>query len=916
MNIGKLKKTTIAIALAFLASGGLAYAQSQSYYPPSLASQVRGLTVRADALGFHIGDSPDPTMCYHYQAVTRLDGPGQPYLIVNKSGNFPGPICLNWCGNIPCTDVGDEPGSIQIVRMGTRDHDGERMRSNRIVRNYETGNSVPDSEDVVVKTITLDGTGGWPSYGHPGGMQVIGDVLAVALEHPYDAADADANLNRIMFIDMSNPEDPQFLSAVPINIAETFTAGVVAITRQPNGIYLMIVTGKEGDAVKVYESYPNRDDGTTDLKDPDLAFSHKVTWHPGDDPVNPPCISIPPTPDFPGYTWGWPEGGTLDYAAQNLSFIREGGPNGPLFLLATRNSNGLPGIFGEDWVDLYSVSWDGTTFGLGCAAQRHVDTHAASDGALVFETKIADFGAAAGTYVSPTGELIIYGAEHDNDGPSGTVKAAEFRLRDHAYFGSPTYDPTVEAGGPYSVPEGSSSTLVAVASPPRNKAWTQLYADEDFSRSDRYLVVDYPDWTLDNIDDFENLDDANNNPFADGFSDQVTSVRWFAPLGCTMRLNDHDYYDDDFPGQTLTLAGTGQVETIGHLDDYDFDDEITSMQFMIDCNDYYDPSTLSVGWDMNGDSVYEVSGKTVAFSAATIDGPSSATAGARVVHPTDQRVGFDTAAVTITNVAPIYTANAVVDAAGRVLGVDTDYALLGIPLTLTAKFVDPGVADTQDGWIDWGNGESTLDEAFDTFVQATGGVEGRVAEKYRYVVPNDYSLSLYVLDDDEGLSAWGQTVRIQDARAAMLDVVADLDALLATATGAGRKALLDARSALNGPPDGSSRGGAIDKLDQGIRDGAVLKILAAVDALTRAETATGLDLDDLQATLAMAGWSIAVEAQAKAVAAHVPPSPGVAKQLATIQADLDAGETLLAAGNWSQALTKFLAAASRSVSLL
>ena len=58
-------------------------------------------------------------------------------------------------------------------------------------------------------------------------------------------------------------------------------------------------------------------------------------------------------------------------------------------------------------------------------------------------------------------------------------------------------------------------------------------------------------------------------------------MRWFAPLGCTIRLNDHDYYDDDFPGQTLTLAGTGQVETIAVLDDYDFDEEITSAQFMV-----------------------------------------------------------------------------------------------------------------------------------------------------------------------------------------------------------------------------------------------------------------------------------------------------------------------------------------------
>jgi hypothetical protein len=923
MQVGRFGIVCSIVLTCFL--GVSLAADSQTYFPPDLVGQVDGLARRADALGWHIGDSPDPSMCYHYQGIARSTGPGTPYFFVSKSGNFPGPICLTWCGSIPCTEVGDGPGTIQIVRMGSRGTDGERLRSNRIVRNKQTGDSVPPAEDVVVKTITLDGTNGWPNYGHPGGMQMLDDVLAVAIEKPYSAEDADAHLNRILFIDVADPENPRPLSAVPILASENFSAGVVAITRQPNGIYLMIVTGQEGDRVKVYESYPNREDGTTDLRDPNLAFGHKTTWVPAENPVNPPCWSIPPSEEYPqGWSWGWPEGGTTDYAHQNLSFVREGGPDGPLYLIGTRNDNALPGIFGDDMIDLYEVHWDGQTFGLGCPTQKKVDAVAASDGALIFETKIAEFGAAAGTYVSPTGELIVYSTEHDNDGPGGTVKMGEFRLRDMVHSFSPTLDPTVVSGGPYSVPEGGAATLTAVASPPRTKAWVQLYADRNYSKDDRYLVVDYPDWTLDNIDDFNHLDEAENNPFADGFSDQMSSVRWFAPVGCTIRLNDDDFMDDSFPGEHVkTLVGNGELQVLRNLDDVldddgeeDMDDVITSMKFFPDCDTYYDPATLQVAWDMNGDATYEVAGASVPYSAAGFDGPTSTTLGVRVHQPSDDRNGFDTAAVTITNVPPVFTGNAVTDAAGRVFGTDIDFVLIGIPVKLSATFVDPGVPDTQSAHIDWGDGQVSHDADFDEFAQATGGVTGRVGDRHAYFTAGYFAAALNLFDDDGGLSTWGTTVHVLDARAAILDVVEDLDVLIANASGAGRKALLDARDSLVGSPDGSSKGGAVDKLDAGDREAAVVKLGDAIDELTKAELATGLNHDGLQATLALAAYSIAAEAQADAIAANPSPAPGEARQLATIQQDIDLGSELLATGDFAAAVDEFHDAVSRAVSLL
>jgi hypothetical protein len=121
---------------------------------------------------------------------------------------------------------------------------------------------------------------------------------------------------------------------------------------------------------------------------------------------------------------------------------------------------------------------------------------------------------------------------------------------------------------------------------------------------------------------------------------------------------------------------------------------------------------------------------------------------------------------------------------------------------------------------------------------------------------------------------------------------------------------------LIGNPDGSSKGGAVDKLDGGDREAAVVKLREAIDALTTAEAATGQNLDGLQATLALAAYSIAAQAQAEAIAANDPPTPGEARQLAEIQRHIDLGSTLLSSKSWSLAVTEFHDAVRRAIALL
>ncbi|MGH9869674.1 MAG: hypothetical protein ACREAA_16105 [Candidatus Polarisedimenticolia bacterium] len=909
-------RTVGAVVTALLSMTVAVAAGNGPYYPPDVVGQLKALSDRADALGFRMNGAPDPTHCYHLQGIARTSGPGTPYFFISQSGNDPGGIsalvCLQWCTYAPCTLIGDGPGHIYVVKMGSRDTDGERLRSNRIVAGESsTADSAPDPLDGVIMTITLDGTNGWPAFGHPGGMAVIGDVLAVALEHPYSPDDIANDINRILFIDISNPENPTPITSHPIPLADGEGVGNIAVTPMPDGRYLMFTTGKDNQKIKLFES-----DGTN-LKSPTLTWQQKYVWKPGDEPVSPACWSIGP------FSWGWPDGSWYDYAHQSHTFVREGGPDGQLYLIGARNSNAAP-LLGDDILDLYTFDWDGSTLSVGCAAQKHVHAHPSADGALIFHNKLADFAAGSGVYVSPSGELILYATEHDNDGPSGSIKTGEWRHRDMVRPYSPTLDPSVKAGGPYQVPEGGTGNLTATPALPATKAWVELWADDDYD--DRYVVIDYLDRYQDDFHNFEKLDDAAFNPLADGFGDQATAARWMAPPSCLMHLNRDDisFANPPLPfDKRASIGGLGETQAKSDLHDLyddagdgDMNDSISSVEFQPGCDAYYDPATLQVAWDMNDDLVFETPGKTAAFSAALLDGPTPASATAQVRHPADGRVSTSPAAIQVFNVAPVLGSFSVKDGAGREVSGSAVPTLVGLPLTVTATFTDPGVADTQTGSVFWYDGTISQHADLDAFTGATGGVTGSVLEKHVYETPGEQLINLQILDDDGGLLSPTTTVKILDARGAIQEVIGQIDVLLSGSTGATRGAWQAVRDLLDGNHLGDPSNGAIDKLDADDLETAVLRVIQAIEALRNATLVTGVDTTDMKAMLALSAWSIAVEAQKDAIAATAPPSPGEAKALGRIQSSITAGATSLAANNPSSAAQKFHDAVKLAVSLL
>ena len=919
--------------------------QPEVYFVPNVVEQFNKLALRPDGLAFGIGDSPDPTTFKHYQGMARTHGPGPPYVFISRSGNDP--ICA-FCNH--------DYGNLLIVRMGSRDASGERFRTNRLIRDWvsvvrdangepvldENGDFIPwtkppDPRDTTVADITFNGEDGWPSYGHPGGMQLVGDVLAVALETPYEGDPA----NLILFLDVSNPETPTRLSSFAPEPGTNYSAGLIGLTPVTNqggeGVrYLMITTGGNNHDVRLYRSLstdPANENGATDLK------SENIPWE---------LLRSINKDEIESCSGGaeWPEG---NGAYQSLNFVRQQSLNGPLFVVGARNT--FPGTAGSDFLDLYEVNVDAYGNPEQCMLSRSGSRQVTSypyNG----HGDSANLAAASGTYVSPSGELVVYGTEYENDGPfeiaenglagRRTVRFVEWRHRDMVRADSPTLRPTIETPGLVEVDEGSSVTLAGQGRGALSKAWIQLFEDDgagsslpDFLDDDAWMAIDYEDWGKDNFDDFSQFDARTDTEF----NDNAGSWRWFAPSGCTIRANEDQFFATTgvFPGShTKTLYGDGSVHQESDLDAVPSDvgggrymnDVISSVQFFPtaevdppfpDCHAYYN-AQIGVAWDFDLNGSFETVGQNPPFSASELDGPVVRTVNARGQHPTDTTsLGHSppTAVnITVRNVAPRVSSLKLVDSLGRTVGTDVPFALVGLEYTIQGSFTDPGKPDHQTATLNLGDGTTVSSSAFDAFSDAFGGVTGQLRKRHRYNTPGTYTLRLDVLDDDGGQTTAAITVNVVSPIGALQAVVGEIDLLLATATNSHViRALRDAREDLAGYNNGAGHNGAIDHLQRGNFVAALFKIEDAIKAFWRAEAAGGGDLARLKYALGLASAAIAEVAYSRALAHVGSPSQAEGQQLERIRQSISAGHARLGEGTYVAAVDEFKDAATRAACL-
>ncbi len=504
---------------------------------PDVETQFGNLQLHGDPVGFRVGVGDDPSNCRHYQGIARVNAPdGTPYLILSRSGTDAG---------IHCLPDGDRVGELVVVKMGTRDLDGERLRSNLLVSGQDIEDTAPRPDDEIVYHVQLDGNNGWPAYSHPGGMQAVGDVVVIALsDHCPDGYNSNpdpdertckgdlASKGGFLLVKVDFTEDPDNPSEYSVGLTPSKTidthtigdseipytgiAGTVGVALVPSGCpdqadadrYLFAV-GMGGSAVNFYWT---DSDNLATVKEVTAAGS----W----------------SSDALGV---WSE---MWRPWEMVNLVRD--DVGGLYLIGAENTGPL--LVGDDWIGLFKVDPSKVSITDGCTNDAaHAITEMPIQKHLQLESGfLGNLDAASGTYVSPSGQLILYAAEHDNDGPGGSIRAGEFRNIDVYH-------------------EGTTATE-------RMCPWVELYEDEtgwDDDSPDRSLMLDFKDRHL---EDWPNLHDED-------FGDETDSLRWYLEPGQKMWL----FKDDAFSGTALEIVGVGAVLYWPELDGLGYGDNISSV---------------------------------------------------------------------------------------------------------------------------------------------------------------------------------------------------------------------------------------------------------------------------------------------------------------------------------------------------
>jgi hypothetical protein len=298
------------------------------------------LRSHGDAMGFHMNDFPDVQLTKHWQGVQRLMGGAGRYLAISRS--------------LPDQSV---DVSFVIVEMASRNGAGERYRSNRLDPSWFIPFTAPPTSDRIVHSMPHE-----PGFDHAGGMQALGNVLAVPFEGGGDHS-------KVVFYNVSNPLKPVRLTNEVDHTEFSTEAGTATLTKLANGHFLLVIGRADAATLDFYVSTG------TDLQT--TGYEPFDTWHKGE-----------LTGD--DETFG-------DY--QELNFVAQ--CDGSLFMIGTHRN-----FFFEDFVDLFRVT---NGAGNDVAIEKVAKKHLFCDGNC-------DFDAAGGAYVDPGGQLYVYGTTHDNDG--------------------------------------------------------------------------------------------------------------------------------------------------------------------------------------------------------------------------------------------------------------------------------------------------------------------------------------------------------------------------------------------------------------------------------------------------------------------------------------------------------------------
>lgn len=654
----------------------------------------------AEAIGWEFPDNLDAAdyrTGNQFEGVIRYPGGVTPVLYVTQSDH-----------NDPTND-----GLIHVVTMGSRDRDGERLRSNLQKIGSDTKDTAPPPTDHVVRSISLNGSSividGQPirSYNRPRGMAIVDNVLFVGVDQPIGPG---TNDGMILLFDLGvNGElatDPQ-----PI---QSFTVGHeinnLSVARHQRET-LIWTSSNDGRSAQVYRTAT-----TTDLRDDRLSLELFDQWNAG--------RSL----DYQGPTW--PAG--VD-AHQSVTFVRTSDRADGLYMIAMRHPGGEADR-GDDFADVYEVEVSTGSFSRLSLEHRHTIQLKCAHGD---DDRRCNFAAGSSAYASPTGELILYSVPHHRivaDGPD-YVRMAEFRHENVIHRASSAFDVVADAGGDYGAEEGADVQLSASGRGVTATAWLELFehADPAFQVNDlgRSILIDFADRNSYELNDLNELD---------GFNDIVSSLRYYSN-GMSIQLFEHDNFqgqmidESDWAGYSFDLNANG----IG------FGDRISSVRFV---GNPLPAGPLTYRWDLDGDGVFGETGTDAANGDEMGQSPTlrtdRLTAGyhfvrVEVCDPSD-RCDQDSAAVLITD-PPIE------------MEISTDNGFdnpvhTGVESSIRGVYVNEGRSNRHRVQIDWGD-DSPLVQ-----VNVSANEDGgEFSATHSYPIPGAYRVTVTLLDQPEGARA-------------------------------------------------------------------------------------------------------------------------------------------------------------------
>ncbi len=365
------------------------------------------------------------------------------------------------------------------------------------------------------------------------------------------------------------------------------------------------------------------------------------------------------------------------------------------------------------WIEI----WDEDDFLAGADDQSNITAGAGRR--LDFTVDLAACLSGAGGAISggninggggACGQSLTTNADGDDDDDADGIARLTFSVR------TSNVPPTAEAGGPYTVAEGSSVVLSgAASSDPNQAANTLTYA-----------------WDLDNNGSFETAGMTPTFQAIDGNATRTVYLQVTDNGG----LTDTDDATINIQNVPPTVTANGSVI---------FEKGLATVSGTISDPGILDTFTVLIDWGEGPAVSYSYPAGTTTYSETHryLDDNPTGTASDNYpisVTVTDKDGGVGTASTVVTvNNVPADLQNVVVTSEVDENGV----------ATLTGSIVDPGTQDTFTLIVDWGEG---LPQTY-TYLAGTTSF----SETHQYLddnptlTPQDtYNISLSLRDDDSG----------------------------------------------------------------------------------------------------------------------------------------------------------------------